>query len=138
MDPSLGFWVADASINGKSIKAIVDSGSTIISGPRNQVNEVLSTIHGLLPVHQQGMTLYTFECTQTPNVKIHIAGLDVKLGHDQTRYGQDGQGRCVLPIASMENMPMNAWILGDTFFQMTSIVFDMEQNRMGFALQASA
>ena len=136
VDPSLGFWVVDASINGKSIKAIVDSGSTINSGPQAQVEEVIRTIPGMEAVQETDSVMYVFSCEQTPNVTISIAGLDVKLGHDQTRYGKTDDGRCVFPIAALPEMPLNAWILGDTFFQMTTIVFDMAQHRMGFALQA--
>ena len=133
---SLGFWISKATINGKAITAIVDSGSTIISGPTSQVRSVVSTIPGLTPIYQQGSIMYVYNCAQTPSITISIAGLDVKLGKAQTRYGKDNLGRCVLPIVGQSGMPMNAWILGDTFFQMTSIVFDMDKSRMGFALQA--
>ena len=135
VDASQGFWVTPASINGKSITAIVDSGSTIITGPLNEVRSVVHTMEGLMPVDQQGATAFLFDCEKTPEVTISIAGLDVKLNKAQTHFGQT-QGRCMLPIVGQDGMPMNAWIIGDTLFQATTIVFDVDQTQIGFALQA--
>ncbi|WFD42718.1 cathepsin D [Malassezia psittaci] len=135
VDSSMGFWVTDATINGQQIKAIVDSGSTIITGPTEQVESVVQTIQGVQPSNQGGSTAYMYDCDSDIEVDIEIAGLQVKLGKDQMRFGQNG-GQCVLPIMGMDGMPMDAWILGDTLFMATTIVFDMDQEQMGFALQA--
>lgn len=134
VDPSKGFWVTDASINGQSITAIVDSGTTIIMGPMDEVESVVRGIHGVIPTNQQGMTAYMYDCGQTPDITITIAGLDVKLNEDQVRFGESN-GQCVLPIMGQNDMPMHAWIVGDTLFQATTIIFDVDQNRLGIALQ---
>ncbi|WFD38371.1 cathepsin D [Malassezia japonica] len=136
VDPSQGFWLTDAKINGKGIKAIIDSGSTIISGPTDQVRSVVQGLKGMTPFNQGGTIMYTYDCSQTPSITINVAGKDFKLGKAQTRYGTVQGGKCVLPIAGQDGMPMDAWIVGDTFFQATSIIFDTDKNRMGFAKQA--
>ncbi|WFC98627.1 cathepsin D [Malassezia yamatoensis] len=135
VDSSMGFWVTDATINGQQIKAIVDSGSTIITGPTEQVESVVQSIPGVQPSNQGGSTAYMYDCDSDIEVDIEIAGLQVKLGKDQMRFGQS-DGQCVLPIMGMDGMPMDAWILGDTLFMATTIVFDMDEEQMGFALQA--
>ena len=136
VDPSQGFWLTDAKINGKGIKAIIDSGSTIISGPTDQVRSVVQGLKGMTPFNQGGTIMYTYDCSQTPSITINVAGKNFKLGKAQTRYGTVQGGKCVLPIAGQDGMPMDAWIVGDTFFQATSIIFDTDKNRMGFAKQA--
>ena len=135
VDPSQGFWVTDAAINGQQIKAIIDSGSTIISGPTDEVGALMQTIPGATPSPQDGATAYLYDCDKSPDLTITVAGLDVHLSRDQMRFGQT-QGKCMLPIMGLDGIPLNAWIVGDTLFQATTIVFDMDENRMGFALQA--
>ncbi|WFD38372.1 cathepsin D [Malassezia japonica] len=135
VDSSQGFWITDATVNGERITAIVDSGSTIISGPSDQVRSVVSNINGVREVNQGGQTLYVYDCSQTPHVTINIAGKSFTLSRDQTRYGTyDGQ--CVLPIAPVDGMPLNGWILGDTLFRSASVIFDVDRSRIGFANQA--
>lgn len=134
VNPDQGFWVTDATVNGVKINAIVDSGSTILTGPTDQVRQVFSRIGGLQTFTQEGQLFATYDCSKTPNITINIANKDFKFSKDQTGYGKQG-GRCVLTICGQDQLPMNAWIVGDSFFLGTSVIFDMGQNRLGFAPQ---
>ncbi|WFC98626.1 cathepsin D [Malassezia yamatoensis] len=136
VDPSKGFWLTNAKVNGQSIKAIIDSGSTVITGPSSQVRSVVSKIKGLTPFTQDGVLMYYYNCNLSPSVTFNIGGTDFKLGKNQLSYGTTNTGKCVLPIVGQDGMPLNAWIVGDTFFQGVSIIFDTDKNRMGFATQA--
>ncbi|CCU98324.1 unnamed protein product [Malassezia sympodialis ATCC 42132] len=134
VDADQGFWATQASVNGVKINAIVDSGSTIITGPIDQVRQVFSKIGGLQTFTEQGQLFATYDCNTTPGITMNFGGKDFKFSKDQTGYGQQG-GRCVLSICGQEQLPMNAWIVGDSFFLGTSVIFDMENSRLGFAPQ---
>lgn len=134
VNPEQGFWATQAFVNGVKINAIVDSGSTIITGPIDQVRQVFAKIGGLQTFSQQGQLFATFDCSTPPDVTMSFAGKDFKFGKDQVGYGKQG-GRCVLSICGQDQLPMNAWIVGDSFFLGASVIFDMEQNRLGFAPQ---
>lgn len=135
VDPLYGWWVTSAKVNNQKVTAIIDSGSTLISGPPDQVKKALSTVNGLEPISQSGQTRYQFDCSKSPSVTIEIAGKTVKLSDDQTHWSKH-DGKCVLPIVGQSGIPLNGWILGDPLFRATSIIFDVDQNRIGFALQA--
>ncbi|WFC93564.1 cathepsin D [Malassezia brasiliensis] len=135
VDPSQGFWLTDAKVNGQSIKAIIDSGSTVITGPTAQVRSIVQKINGMSAFNQDGTLMYTYDCNATPNVTISVGGTGFKLSKSQLSFGRTN-GQCVLPIVGQDGLPMNAWIVGDTFFQSVSIIFDTDKNRMGFATQA--
>lgn len=96
---------------------------------------MVNNINGVHEVNQGGQTLYVYDCNQTPHVTINIAGKSFTLSRDQTRYGTYN-GQCVLPIAPMDGLPMNGWILGDTLFRSASVIFDVDRSRIGFANQA--
>lgn len=66
---------------------------------------------------------------------MNYAGKDFTLGNSQLQFGTSG-GKCVLSVSGIDNLPMNAWVVGDVFFQMASVIFDQGNNRFGFATQA--
>ncbi|WFD29225.1 hypothetical protein MSPP1_000231 [Malassezia sp. CBS 17886] len=131
-----GFWATKAAVNGLPITAIIDSGTTLINGPSNEVSQLFGLLKGITPFHAMGLLLGSYDCEQTPSITFEIAGKKVKLSRSQTRFGTVSGGRCVLPVAGKPTMPLNGWVLGDPFMQAQSVVFDMDQNRLGFADQA--
>ncbi|WFD29224.1 cathepsin D [Malassezia sp. CBS 17886] len=133
VDPSQGFWATKATVNGQQITAIIDTGSTIISGPTDQVRQLFSKVKGVTPFQSQGQLLGAFDCSETPSVIFEIAGKKIKLGREQTRYGTVDGGKCVFTVSGMDGIPLNGWILGDSFLQMQTVAFDMGKNRIGFA-----
>lgn len=134
VDAEQGFWATQGTVNGVKINAIVDTGSTILTGPIDQVRQVFSKIGGLQTFTEEGQLFATYDCNTTPDITINFAGKDFKFTKEQTGYGRQG-GRCVLTICGQEQLPMNAWIVGDSFFMGTSVIFDMEHKRLGFAPQ---
>ena len=135
VDPGQGFWLTDAEVNGQKIKAIWDTGSTIISGPMDQVRRLFSQSPELTPFSQGDQLFALFDCSRTPKLTFTVSGKQFQLGRDQTRYGKQ-QGKCVFTVVGQSGLPMDAWIVGDSFFMATSVVFDMEKNRIGFAKQS--
>ncbi|WFD22091.1 cathepsin D [Malassezia equina] len=123
-DPSDGFYVASASINGKNIKTILDSGTSLIIGPPDEVKDLLQSIDGVKVSDQQGQIMGTFSCSENPKVNVKYGGKTFPLIHTHLKQ------------SDTINLPMNAWIMGDPFFQSASVIFDQDNNRLGFAKQA--
>ncbi|WFD23361.1 cathepsin D [Malassezia equina] len=135
IDRNYGVYVGHASINGESVKAIVDSGTTLIIGNFHQVERIMKKLPHVTTIVEQGSLMGLFPCDQELDITITFSGKDFKLGPEQTRWGKE-YGQCLMSIIGHHDMQMNAWVVGDSFFQVASIVFDQENDRMGFAWQA--
>ena len=134
VDPSKGFWSTEGQINGKKINAIVDTGSTIISAPTDQVRELFSSLHGVQAFQQEGSYFGAYDCNQNIKLTFTFANKQFTLPKKLTSFGQSN-GKCVLPISGLDQIPMDAWIIGDVFFQTATVIFDADKNRIGFAEQ---
>lgn len=62
-------------------------------------------------------------------MKLKIAGLEVTMSNDAIIGGRQGD-QCQLCIAGVQNFDMR--IFGEPFFQMFSVIFDFDDERMGF------
>lgn len=137
VNPFWGFYVKDAKVNGKQIISAIDSGSTFIIGSKPQVKEVFDKTPGVSYVEDDDMAWGAFDCNITPNVTINYGGTDFKLSRDQVLARAHAGKKCLLSIVGMDSvLPLNTWIMGDPFFRAVSIVFDHDNNRLGFAPQA--
>ena len=134
-NPALGFYVVPAKVNGKSILTIIDSGTTLIIGPTSQIRSLMQKLPNVTMFISNGALHGRFPCNKPPKVTFNFGGKDFSLGKDQISYGKSGN-ECVLSIVGQDGMPLNAWIVGDSFFQTVSVVFDQDNNRVGFAPQA--
>lgn len=134
-NPALGFYITPASLNNQKILAIIDSGTTLIIGPASQVRSLLQKLPNVTLFTHDGSLYGRFPCDKPPKVTINVAGKDFTLGKEQVFYGKS-QHECVLSVLGQDHLPLNAWIVGDAFFQMASIVFDQDNSRLGFAPQA--
>lgn len=134
-NPALGFYLVTGKVNGKLILTIIDSGTTLIIGPTFQVRSLLQKLPNVSMFTNRGALYGRFPCDQPPKVTFNFGGKDFTLGKDQVSYGKSGND-CVLSIMGQDNLPLHAWIVGDSFFQTASVVFDQDNHRIGFAHQA--
>lgn len=132
VDSSNGFWASDMSINGQKITGILDSGSTIITGPTDQVRRLFNKLGGVQSFTQGSQLFGAYDCNKSPDVTLEFGGQKFKLEKDVLSFGKSN-GKCVLAVNGMDNIPMNAWIIGDTFFIGHSVIFDVEKERAGIA-----
>lgn len=132
VNPEDGFWISEGKVNGKKIDACIDTGSSIIFGPIDEVREVITKMDGVTPFTAGGALHGAFDCSKPPKLDFEFAGQKFNMGENQVSFGKY-QGQCVLSIMGQKNLPMNAWVVGDSFLQTASVVFDMGKNRMGFA-----
>jgi len=103
-------------------KAIVDTGTSLIIGPTDQVNNMGINVNE--------------DCSgidELPTITIKLKKVSFKL---TPRFYvvkfNDGSGdQCQLGIQGSDDLPF--WILGDTFIRAYYTVFDRNQNRIGFA-----
>jgi len=138
VDPSKGFWELPAKVNGKKITALLDSGTTGILGPKDQVEEVLKNMDGVELGHDdEGHLKGYVDCANPPEVKIKIAHKEIKLGKHSVISGiENGDSKCYMSIFGQSLIPnFDGWILGTHFFTETSIIFDVGNHRVGIAEQ---
>lgn len=136
VDPAYGFWFTHATISGMHVPAVIDSGTTLIMGVRDQVENLLKSIDGVEVVSNNGQIHGVYDCDRDLGITINIGGKDMRISKEAQRMGTVGD-RCLLSIIGASyDQPMNAWTVGDTLFRGNSIIFDMERHRLGFATAA--
>ena len=124
-----GYWVVDAELNGKAVKGIVDSGTTVIIGNNDEVKEVLDKLdHVRVTKSERGEYQGMFQCDNPPRVSINIAGKEVGMSKEALTLATDGTN-CQMSMLGMKGL--NGWILGESFFQVASVVLDFDTPRIG-------
>jgi len=128
-----GVKVAGADFAG-SIKAIADTGTSLLAIPTAQVKALTAKLPGLtkLPTGQ-----YTVDCSKVssmPSISFTIAGKDFTL--EGSEYVLKVETECLLGIMGIDVPAPRGplWILGDVFLRKYYTVFDYGGNQLGFAL----
>lgn len=129
-----GYWqfeITSGSINGKTIchncQAVVDTGTSLIVCPLSAYKTLKKEIVGF--TKKDG--IYYVDCSlieSLPVVKFVIGGTNLTL--EPNDYIVNIDGKCV---SSFITMGTDFWILGDVFIGRYYSVFDVGNNRLGFA-----
>ncbi len=117
------FGIGNDSYARGSMKAIVDTGTSLIAGPLNVVNK----IKALFPTN--------LDCS---NVK-QYPNLYFTFGEDKYEvspeyYIINDEGQCILGIMGIPLDIKNIWIIGDVFLRNYYTAFDFGAKKVGFAL----
>jgi len=132
------------TINGSpitaSVKAVIDSGTSILAGPSSEVKAIATALGATpFPLNPQE---YTIDCTKIaslPNIVVTMGGTAFTLtGADYIVNA--GEGVCLFGMTGIDiPAPLGPlWIMGDVFMRKYYVVFDMGQERVGIAPAAAA
>ncbi|KAH7914884.1 aspartic peptidase domain-containing protein [Hygrophoropsis aurantiaca] len=134
-----GYWQIDVesvSANGtqilSNVSAIVDSGTTVITGDTASVSKLYAAVGGVA----LGDGTYAYPCDATPEFAFQIGGKSIAVAPEVLNGGYltdsiNGKPMCLGAITGGD--PIGFWILGDIFMRNIYTVFDLGNQRVGFA-----
>ncbi|KAM6296831.1 cathepsin D-like [Podargus strigoides] len=121
---------------GGGCEAIVDTGTSLITGPSEEVDKLHRAMGGSPTLGGQ----YTLDCNKVPslpNVSFVLGGHEFTLGpqHYVLQVSQWGTPLCVSGFMALDVPPPAGplWILGDVFLARYYVVFDRDHDRVGLA-----
>lgn len=130
------YWQIDlddikaGSFSSGKTNGIVDSGTSLITGPSTEITRIASSV-GATP---NLLGQYTIDCAKVstlPNLEFHINGKNYPVpGKDLVI--QSG-GTCLFALMGMDIPSGPKWILGDVFMRQYYTIFDYGNARVGLA-----
>mmetsp|Transcript_36465 Transcript_36465/g.77784 ORF Transcript_36465/g.77784 Transcript_36465/m.77784 type:complete len:394 (-) Transcript_36465:390-1571(-) len=140
-----GYWqfgVSSLEVDGLTVasemQAIADTGTSLLTGPKEALKTMVELIPGITAVPFTGE--YIANCSrmgEMPSFTFTIEGKDFELSPEDyiLKVSASGVTECLL---GMEGLDVPAprgplWILGDVFLRKYYTVFDYANARLGFA-----
>merc|ERR1719253_213979 len=119
-----------------AVKAIADTGTSILAGPSAEVKKLAATL-GATAINAQEYTIDCSKISSLPDIEVTLGGeLFTLKGSD---YVIDVQNTaCLLGFTGIDVPAPNGplWIMGDVFLRKYYTVFDFGAKRLGIALAA--
>jgi len=116
--------------------AIVDSGTSVITGPEDEINDINRAI-GAIPFIAGEWLVRCKNIPTMPDVTFNLGGRDYTLTAEQyvLQVTQDGVTQCISGFMGLDIPPPSGplWILGDAFMGQYYTTFDFGNNRVGIA-----
>ena len=137
------FWeigIDGAGVDGKaadigsSRTAILDTGTSYIYMPPSDAQ----AIHSLISGSKQDGETFTIPCSTQSIVQISVSNVNYNISYQDIVGDTTDEGTtCGSKIISRETFGPNRWLVGDVFLKNVYTVFDYDQNRVGFGVQAT-
>ncbi|KAI0825830.1 aspartic protease [Irpex lacteus] len=143
VDSSTGFWqatggaaVVDGQEVASDISTIIDSGTTIMYGPQEQVEAFYNAIDGA-EVYDSSQGYWSFPCDgDLPEVGFSWGGETWAISAENLNLGEteQGSGKCVGSLAAQDlGLGDGVFLLGDSFMKNVYTSFSFDQTAVGFA-----
>jgi len=116
-----------------SVSAIVDSGTSLLAGPKDKVAKIAEAAGATLLAGKE----YTIDCSKMdslPALELTLGG-GKKFTLEKEDYVLQVQGQCLFAFMPID-LPSHLgemWILGDVFMRKYYTVFDYGNKRVGMA-----
>jgi|GEM_PF-2915710 len=121
---------------GKAEKVIVDSGTSLLAGPKEDVKKIAQMV-GATPLMAGE---YQIDCNMqnAPDITFILGGKEFNLKFED--YIIRNQGICLFAMIGMDIPAPNGplWILGDVFMRQYYVKFDYGNKALGFATVAKS
>merc|ERR1719199_745301 len=116
-----------------NVKAIIDSGTSLLAGPKDKVAAIAQKAGATLVMGKE----YTIDCSKIsslPELEVTLGG-GAKFTLKASDYVLQVSGQCLFAFMGIDLPPQlgQMWILGDVFMRKYYSVFDYGQKRVGFA-----
>ncbi|XP_007435358.1 cathepsin D [Python bivittatus] len=117
-------------------EAIVDTGTSLITGPTEEIKELQKAI-GAKPIIKGQYMLPCDKLSELPTVSLVLGGQSYNLTPDQyaLKVTVQGETLCLSGFSGLDVPPPGGplWILGDVFIGPYYTVFDRDNDSVGFA-----
>ncbi|KAI2468247.1 acid protease [Annulohypoxylon bovei var. microspora] len=123
------------SANVKGRLAYIDTGTTFVFGPPDDVKALYKLVPGSKTT-DNGQT-YSVPCNSNASVSFTFSGQTWKASSKDFTSSPNSAGTCFGNVYGMEFVP-GAWLLGDMFLKNVYSVFDVDQKQIGFAARAAS
>ncbi|EIN11517.1 acid protease [Punctularia strigosozonata HHB-11173 SS5] len=117
---------------GDSAIAAIDTGTTLIGGPSQDVTNFWSTVPGSQSLGGSNQGFWSYPCSTKLNATLNFGGRDWPISEEDMQFQQlDQKGEtcqgALFDISAGSNLPSGsgnpAWIVGDTFLKNVYTVF---------------
>merc|ERR1712139_579524 len=132
-----GMKFGDSAIVTSSMKAIIDSGTSLLAGPKDAVSK-LATAAGASSLMGKEYIVDCGKVSSLPDLDITLGGKPFKLTAND--YIINMQSQCLFAFMGIDIPAPNGplWIMGDVFMRKYYSVFDYGNKQMQFAPVAKA
>lgn len=130
------YWLIDVedikagSFSSGATNGIVDSGTSLITGPTREIAKIAATVGASANMLGQ----YTIPCDRVealPDLEFVIAGRTFAVTGRELVI--EAAGTCLFGMMGMDIPAGPQWILGDVFMRQYYTIFDYGNKRVGFA-----
>ncbi|PPQ65448.1 hypothetical protein CVT26_000100 [Gymnopilus dilepis] len=150
------FWLLSLSavtVQGKSVQittgnsavSAIDTGTTLIGGPSNDVAAIWAAVPGSGP-SDANQGFFHFPCNTQVNVTLSFGGKAWPINPQDMNIGQESRGSslclgAIFDLSMGTNIPAGSgnpnWVVGDTFLKNVYSVFRASPPSVGFAQLSS-
>lgn len=131
-----GMKVGTTTVCSGGCQAIVDSGTSLMTGPTDEITKINQAI-GATPIVGGEYMVACDRLPHMPNIEVTLSGTKYILTPNDyvLQVSQMGETMCISGFMGLDIPPPNGplWILGDVFMGKYYTTFDFDNNQVGFA-----